>query len=387
MDYMYISQWGMHGGEPGLSLYSFDPQSGVMEPVRQLDGRHSFGCSLIDEKKMVLYVCNECDRFPESAMNSGRVYCYRIDRASGELTLLNYAETYCPFASYLNLDPSGKFLMVSNHSWDSFTTTVERDGDGTIRPVLHCNDSLVNLFAINEDGIIGPMVDYAKHGAEGEYRISLLGRPQIPHPHCVMRSPSGALYAVCDKGDGHLYLYSMENGKLKLLSKTLTDTPQSEPRYCAFHPAKPYLFVNHEHTPGDRITLSTFRYQEDGTVEKVGSFYADVGDREPQEAPRQQQGMCISPDGRFLYTQAHGYNLLLVLAVDGETGLLTQIQAVPIRGTWPRSVTMSPDGRFLISTCLGGQITVYEVLPDGTLTDTGCHRQCRGAGYVSFLTF
>lgn len=383
--FMYVSQWALHGGAPGLSLYSFDTETGAIKKLRQIDDSHSFGCSLVDEKRMVLYVCNECDLFPEMPMNSGRVYCYRIDPSSGDLTELNHKETYCPFASYVNMDPTGQYLMVSNHSWDSFTTTVVKDADGTIRSVMKPNDSLVNLFEINEDGSIGQMVDVRNHGASGDFRISLLGRPQIPHPHCVMRSPSGKLYAVCDKGDGHIYLYTIEGEKLKLVNKTLTDTPQSEPRYCVFHPTKPYLYVNHEHTPGDRLTLTTFRYDEAGMLEEVGKLYADVSGHEPKEAPRQQQGMCISPDGRFVYTQAHGYNLLLVLAVDEQTGALRQIQAVPISSVWPRAVTMSPDGRFLINCCLGGQITVYTVAPDGTLTDTGHHSQLQGSGYVSFL--
>jgi len=66
-----------------------------------------------------------------------------------------------------------------------------------------------------------------------------------------MRSPSGKLYACCDKGDGHLYLYTIEDEKLKLLSRTLTAVPGSEPRHWAFHPTKSNLFINHEHSPGD----------------------------------------------------------------------------------------------------------------------------------------
>ena len=50
------------------------------------------------------------------------------------------------------------------------------------------------------------------------------------------------------------------------------------------------------------------------------------------ELHRQQQGMGISQDGRFLYTQVHGYNLLLTLAVEEKTGALSQIQETPING-------------------------------------------------------
>lgn len=382
--YMYVSQWAFKLGVPGLSLYTFDTETGEIEFVKQLNDTLSLGCSMVDEKREKLYLCNECDIFPEVPYNTGRVYCYSIDPATGGITFVNRRETYCSFTSYLNNDPEGKYLMVSNHSMPNYATTAEITPDGTIVPVATHSDSLMNLFALNEDGSLGPMVDIAKHSIGSDLRFSLLNKPTVPHPHCVMRSPSGKLYACCDKGDGHLYLYTIENGKLKLLSRTLTHTDSSEPRYCAFHPTLPYLYVNHEHTPDDAITLTTFRYDEDGNLEKVQTLKADLTGFEPKEAPRQQQGMTVSPDG-VVYTQAHGYNLLLSLAADPETGLLRQIQALPIDGTWPRSLNLSPDGKFLINCCLGGQITVYRRNADGTLTDTGHRGFSKGSGYVSFF--
>lgn len=380
--YMYVSQWHLKVGSPGLSLYTFDTQTGHIELVKQITDKLSFGCSMVDPEKQLIYLCNECDIFPEVPYNTGRVYCYRIDPATGDLTLVNRKETYCSFTSYLNTDPQGKYMMVSNHSMPNFSTTAERNGDGTILPVLHCQDSLMNLFALNEDGSIGEMVDCAKH--EG-IQTTLHGGLTNCHPHSVMRSPSGKLYACCDKGDGHMYIYTIDNDKLKLLCRTLTDQPGSEPRYCAFHPTLPYLYVNHEHTPGDRITLTTFRYEESGNLEKIGTVHVDVGSHEPKEPHRQQQGMTISPDGKWVFTQIHGYNLLATLAVDGETGLLRQHQLTPIEGEWPRSLNMSPDGKFLICCCLAGQITVYRVGEDGTLTDTGASGFSKGSGYVSFF--
>lgn len=383
--YMYVSQWNLKVGAPGLTLFTFDTETGEMELVRQLDDKLSLGCSMVNVEKQVLYVCNECDLFPEMPMNTGRLYSFQIHPDSGELTLMNYKETYCPFTSFVNMDPEGKYLMVSNHSWPNFITSVERDKDGVIRPVVRHSDSLVNLFAINPDGSIGDMVDYNQHPTDGKLHLSLLGRPHIPHPHCIMRSPSGKLYACCDKGDGHIYIYIIEGGRLKLLSRTLTDTPHSEPRYCMFHPTQPWLFVNHEHTPGDRLTVTAFRYDQDGTLTEIGKCYPDAGDHQPKEQPRQMQGMTISPDGRFVYVQAHGYNLLMILAVDAETGMLTHVASEPIQGVWPRALAMSPDGKFLINCCLGGEITVYRAEPDGKLTDTGHHAFARGAGYVSFF--
>jgi len=77
--------------------------------------------------------------------------------------------------------------------------------------------------------------------------------------------------------------------------------------------------------------------------------------------------------------------LLLTLAVDEETGALTQIQETAIAGIWPRSLNFSPDGKYLVCCCLEGQIIVYRVGEDGLLTDTGHHGFAKGAGGVSFF--
>ena len=383
--YMYVSQWAFKLGEPGISLFSFNVETGEIQFLRQLNDTISSGCSLTDQARRLLYLCNECDLFPETPYSTGRVFCFSIDPETGGLTEVSRADTFSPFTSYLSTDPEKKYLMVSNHSMNNYATTVERSDDGSFRPVLHHHDSLVNLFELNPDGSIGRLIDIAKHTDDGHLHLSLLGKPTIPHPHCVMRSPSGKFYACCDKGDGHLYMYTIADGKLKLLSRTLTHTEGSEPRYCSFHPTLPYLYVNHEHTPDDRITMTTFRYEENGQLTKMQTCYADPTGFEPKEAHRQQQGMCISPDGKYVYTQAHGYDLLIVFAVDEHTGLLEQIQTMPIDGIWPRSLNLSPDGKFLINCCLDGTILVYRREEDGTLTDTGHRGFCKGSGYVSFF--
>lgn len=381
--WMYVSQWGFKVGVPGLTLCAFDCKTGEIEVVKQLDDTLSLGCSHIDRDRKVLYAVNECDRFPQTPMNSGRVYAFRIDPATGGLSELNHRETFCPFTSYVNTDSEGKYLVTSNHSWPNFITTVEKDADGKITWKRQHTDSLVNLFEINGDGSIGEMVDFYRHPTDGALHLSLLGRPHIPHPHCMMRSPDGRFFACCDKGDGHLYLYAIEGGRLVLKSRTMTDTRHSEPRYCMFHPTRSLLYVNHEHTPGDRLTMTTLRYYEDGSVREVGKTYVDLSECEPRESPRQQQGMIITPDGRYVYSQAHGYNRIMIFSTAGET--LEYIGCVPIRGVWPRSLHTSPDGKYLINNCLGGEITVYAISDNGSLTDTGHHAFIPGAGYASFF--
>ena len=125
--FMYVSQWNLKVGAPGLSLYTFTPETGAIELKEQLSDSLSLGHSMVDQDRGLLYLCNESDVFPEVPYNSGRVYCCRIDKETGRLTLISRVETGCSFTSYLNIDPEKKYLIVSNHSMPNFSTRLEKD--------------------------------------------------------------------------------------------------------------------------------------------------------------------------------------------------------------------------------------------------------------------
>lgn len=178
-----------------------------------------------------------------------------------------------------------------------------------------------------------------------------------------------------------MYTVDPETEKLKLLSRTMSDAPLSESRYCAFHPTKPYFFVNHEHSAHGKMMVSAFRYDEDGNLTLINKVNclpegasADCG-----------QGFCISHDGKYLYNLLNGYNAVAVLGIHQETGEISLLQQIPVEGVHPRICALSPDGRFLITTCLGGEIAVYRVGEDGLLTRTEHSAHLRGSAYITFF--
>lgn len=378
--FLYMSRWSLHGGAPGLALFGFDTDTGAIRLIRELNGDLSFGCSNIDREKNILYLCNETNLKDETGYDTGRVYGYRIDPDTGDLTELFHQDTYCAFPDYLGFTQDRSRLIVPHHSWATSVTNIEQDEHGVYHPVVRWNDSAIDLFRMTDDGRIEDLVDVVKHRFETPQR-DYEGKPTIPHPHCAVSSPDGKLFAVCDKGDCHIYIYKIENDHLVQLSRTMTDVPLSEPRYCAFHPTLPYLFVNHEHTGHGRMMVSAFRYDADGSLTPINKV-----DCLPQDfsGKSEGQGFCISADGKYLYNQICGLNAMVALSIDQNTGHVEVIQHMPIEGTRPRNCALSPDGRFLVTTCLGGEIAVYAVLDDGTLRPTGHLAFLRGSAYISF---
>jgi 6-phosphogluconolactonase (cycloisomerase 2 family) len=382
--WMYVSLWREHGGAPGLALFSFDIGNGEMTFVKLINGRISFNCSHVNQQKGILYICNEDEKVFGVPYNTGRIYGYKIDPASGDLTEIFHRDTYCPNPAYVACDSAGEYMAVANHSVSGAFARLEKDETGGYSPRLVYPDALVELFSLNKDGTARELLDIKKHVEDGAVRT---GRT---HPHCAVFSPSEELLAVCDKGDGHIYLYAVEKSAnaLKPLSKTLTDSPGASPRYCVFHPMRPYFAVNHERMKDNRMVISSFHYTSDGQVTLADAVNALPENHViPQKEHYEQQGMCISKDGKYIYTLMNGPNMIGVISMDGENGALRVIQTVELEGEWPRGIALAPGGGFIVTACLvSGDIRSFAVGADGRLSETQYRAKQRGASYMSFYS-
>lgn len=380
--WMYLSLWREHGGAPGMGLFSVDAETGEIAFRDKLDDRNSFGCSCFDARRNVLYVCNEEEKIWKVPYETGRIYGYKVSPKDGSLTELFHQNTYCPNPAFVSLDASGEYLVVAHHSAGGSIARMKKDEHGKYVPELISREATLQLYSLNEDGTLGELLDVQKHPVDPESGM------KSSHLHSAVFSPSGNLFAVCDKGDGRVYLHAIdrERGELKFLSRTLTDVPGARPRYCVFHPTKPYFVVNHEHMTEGRMIVSSFRYTEEGAVEKVCSVDVLPPDCVvPPGSHYEQQGLCISADGNYVYTCLNGPNAIAVLTLDGESGELRLVQHAPIEGEWPRGLALVPGGKFVVASCLvSGDIASYAVEADGRLRPTGSTAKLRGGAYMSF---
>ena len=380
--WMYLSLWKEHGGAPGLGLFSVDADSGEITFCRKLDNSVSFGCSFVDQKRNILYLCNEEEKVRGVQYDTGRIYGYKISPEDGSLTELFCRETYCPNPSYIGMDASGDFLVVAHHSPSGAVAKLEKDAAGKYVPKLTKRESLLELFSVNADGTVDELLDVKTH------QVDQTTFPRGSFLHCAVFSPSGNLFAVCDKGDGCVYLYTIDRtrGELRLLSRTPTDVHGAHPRYCVFHPTKPYFVVNHEQMKDNRMMVCSFCYTESGEVERISAVNVLPADCEvPPHNHFEQQGMCMSMDGSYIYTCLNGPNTVAVLSIDGASGELRLVQNVPTEGEWPRGLALMPGGKFVVASSLvSGDITVYSIGKDGCLQAAGSAAKLRGGAYMSF---
>ena len=399
MNYALISCWKEHGGAPGMGLLRVDTESAVMEYLGTQQEDLSCNCTAWDAERGILYITNEVHENPDYPKGGGGlIYAFRFDAESGTFTQLSRVESACPCPSYVSLDKEKKYLVCANHSSFNAATRAVKGADGYWHTEVVYDDAIVGLFRLYADGSIGPMVDAVKHD-----RYPVSGRTLHAHPHSAVMSPDGRFFVCCDKGDSHIYFYTIdyEAERLVLCSEPYNDNEGASPRYCAFHPEKPYLFANHERD----MHLTAFRYNDRGELTPLCSASAlpegvegdtrairkalHGADCEPPHDgfwPSEQQGFCIHPSGKYLYDMLNGPDAVSVFEVNETDGSLQLIQTVPVEGRWVRGGAVSPDGKCFIVSCLqSGDVYSYRIGADGTLSAPVSHAVVPGGSYVTYL--
>ena len=343
----------------------FDSETGEATPVQELEFQEKFsaGGVYIDEKRAVLYLTNEVSDFPGlRGGGGGCIYAYRIDRESGKLSFMNMQPSYASKPNYIAVDDGGKYMLVSNHGERAGINCTERDAFGRFHVRTVYDESNVVLFPLAEDGRIGEALDIYPLSGQGPKHFQ-----KSAHAHCVVKAPGRNLYTVCDKGGDQIFVFRIEEneGKLKLCDAPLHRMPGSAPRYGAYHPSQPFLYVNKESAQ----RLSVFRYDEEGKLHEVQVLDGTIpaGFPLPKEDDLYQSDLCMDPQGRCLYLLIRTADIINVYDIDGESGRLTLKQTLPANGS-PRMCAISPDGRYLaVSYPDGGKIDLFAIRADGSI--------------------
>lgn len=379
--YVYASSWKEHGGQPGLRQYVLDLETGHLSLLDIITEQDSMNCSYVDQEKDMLYVCNEDTRIWGEHTVSGQIIGYQLNPKTGAAKEAFRKVTYCPNPSYVSLDVKREFLFVAHHSAPIAIAHMVKK-NGAYHPVPTYVEASIQMYTLDANGFPDALVDNVNH-------LQVPKTGQSSHPHCTTVSPDGHFIAVCDKGDGCLYLYCLDrqNRLFHLCSKMLTDEVGDSPRYAVFHPTMPYLYVNHEKAYRNSMDVTVFRYDKQGTLTRIQVANAlPEGYVIPETVHHEQQGLAISPDGRFLYTLLNGPNAVAAFCIDSGTGLLTRLENAAVHGTRPRALALTPEGDYLLTGCLvSGDIAVYRVRENGTLEETENSTVQKGVSYFSFF--
>lgn len=260
-----------------------------------------------------LYAVVETVEF--EGQQGGGVAAYARDADTGSLTLLNTAPSAGTEPAHLELDPSGRFLLVGNYRTGS-----------------------VAVFSLTADGSLGAMVDHKQHEGSSVHPVRQTG----PHAHQILFDPITGDMIVPDLGLDAVFFYALDSsGQLnELADKRIDVKPGAGPRHLAFHPDQQHLLLLNELDS----TLVVLRRQGEEFVT------TDVKSTLPEDftGHNQTSEVRVSRSGKLVYASNRGLDSIAIFSFDAESGTV-ELQAVePSRGLEPRDFIETPDGSFLL---------------------------------------
>jgi 6-phosphogluconolactonase (cycloisomerase 2 family) len=293
----------------GISVFELDASSGSLQRIQLVGGVVNPSYLALGRGGRHLY-CVHGDRSEVSA--------FRIDPVHGRLSFINQQSTEGRNPVHLAPDPSGTFLVVTNHIGASLAVLpIERDG---------ALGSLAQCVPI--DGPVGP------------HRIE----QQQAKPHCNPFDPSGRFVVVPDKGLDRVFSFRFAQGRLVPAEAAFVAAREGAgPRSAVFHPQRPFVYVVNELDS----TLTTYRFD----VQSGALAPLHILSTLPATFTGNSRaaGIAIDRSGRTLYASNRGHDSIAAFRIDADTGLPEFIGTEPSAGRTPRFFALSPDGQHLFA--------------------------------------
>jgi len=276
---------------------------------------------------------------------TGAVSAFAIDQATGKLTLLNRQSTGGLGPCHLNVDRTGKCVLVANYSSGSCASLPVRD-----------------------DGSLGEAGSFIQHEGSSVNPKRQAG----PHAHSINLSPDNRFAFVADLGLDKVLIYKLDPVRAMLTPNDppfATVPPGSGPRHLAFHPSGRFAYVINEMF----CTVTAFSYEaKQGALKEIQTV-STLPKGESVQPGYSTAEVQVHPGGKFLYGSNRGHDTIAVFAIDQVSGTLSLIQNEPTQGKMPRNFGIDPTGAWLLAANQDtGNVVVFAVDPKtGKLKPTG----------------
>jgi len=293
----------------GITVYQVDQDKGTLTQVQVVK-------DLVNPSFLALNKAG--DRLYTVHGDKSDVSAFSIDKATGKLTFINQQSTEGKNPVHLALDPTERFLVVSNHIGGSLA-----------------------VLNVAEDGSLGTLNQLLKlEGPLGPHRVE----QPFSKPHFNPFDHSGKFVLVPDKGLDRVFSFRFDSGKLVPAEQPFVVAREgSGPRHLALHPKASFAYVVNELDS----SVTTYRFNaQTGALTPLQilpslppSF---TGNSRASEIE-------VNSSGRFLYASNRGYDSVAVFAINQSSGLLSPVEFVPTEGKTPRFFTLTPNERFLFA--------------------------------------
>ena len=316
------------GEEGAIHAYQLDLESGELRLVRKTaDVEHPFFLALSPDKQYLYSIHAKTFGGKEHE----QVAAYRIVGDTGELKVLNRQSALGTAACYLDVDATGKTVVVANYSTGS-----------------------VASFPVQKDGSLGKASSFIQH--EGSSVNP--GRQEGPHAHCFVISPDNRFALAADLGLDQVLCYRLdaENSKLSPNRQPFVRTPPGGgPRHLAFHPRGKHVYVINE--LANTITM----YDYEGKTGMLTEQQTITTVPDDFDGTSHTADLKITPDGRYLYGTNRGHDSIAAYRLD-DRGRLTLFAIESSLGKGPQNLAIAPGGKLLLCANMSGKnVAVFRI--------------------------
>lgn len=316
------------GEKAGIHSFGFDSEKGVLKPLRRATGvQNPFFIALSPDRRFLYAI--DAEKF--GGKEDEFVAAFAIEGRGGDLRLLNRQSARGAGSCYVDVDPSGKTVLVANY-----------------------NSGSVASLPVKIDGSLAEAASFFQHAISHPHQKG-------PNAHCFVVSPDGKHALAADLGIDKVMIYTLDAANAKLAPNAAQPFVElaagSGPRHLTFHPGGKLVYVINEHAN----TVTVFDWNASGGTLKEKQTIATL----PKDFTGKSHtaDLKITPDGKHLYGTNRGHDSLASYRV-AEDGTLALIAIQPSGGKGPQNLLVTPDGRWLLcANMTGNNVTVFRIDP------------------------
>jgi 6-phosphogluconolactonase len=317
------------GDKAGIHAFQFDTANGVLKALhRTVDIQNPFFLAISPDQRFLYAI--DAKKF--GGEEDEFVAAYAIEGRTGRLKRLNEQTARGTASCYLDVDSTGKSVVVANYASGS-----------------------VAALPVGEDGRLGTAASFMQHSGSGGDPV----RQKGPNAHSIVISPDNRFALAADLGIDKIMIYELNAAATRLTPNKVQSSapmpPGSGPRHLTFHPRGDRVYVISEL----KNTVSAFDYgSRSGTLRKQQT----ISTLPPGFTGKSYTAdLKITPDGRFLYGTNRGHDSIAVFRI-AEDGTLALLKIEPSLGKGPQNLLITPDGHWLLCANMpGNSVVVFKI--------------------------
>jgi len=327
------------GDDGAIHAYQLETKTGRLKLIhRTTDAENPFFMAVSPDGKFLYSI--HAEKFGEE--DHGQVAAYEIEGRTGRLKLLNRQSARGAGSCYLDVDATGKTVLVANY----FTGSVAS-------------------LPVQEDGSLGEASSFIQHaGSSVDPK-----RQDGPYSHCIVVSPDNRFACAADLGIDQVLCYQLDAATAKLSPNQqpfVKTPPGAGPRHLTFHPNGKHLYVINELK--NSVTLFDYAAESGMLIRRQTTSTLPDGFDDTSYCA----DVKITPNGKYLYGTNRGHDSLAAYSI-GADGRLTMIGIEPSLGKGPQNLAISPCGELLLCANMPeNNVVVFRIDPEtGGLKSVG----------------